>query len=475
MNQFIRVVLFGFLLSFSERSVAEDWPQFRGPNASGVSLSSKSLPTEFSSTNKLRWSYQLGDGVASPVVFAGKVFATGMTAKEKFAVFCLDADTGALVWKQELDTGKLPRITPPNSPASSTPATDGERVYIYFSTLGLLAFDIRDGKEVWRFKLPLPAYLMDWGAAGSPVVYKDLVLFNQDDDLAPYLIAMDKKTGKIRWRTERPDMLGGYAIPVICEANGRADIVVAGTGKLKGYDPETGKEIWTCNTLLRTHMVSPVVKDGVIYISVQSYGDEKRTLKFALLEWLDTNQDGKLTRAEIPKEFLAKFDLSDKNKDGVLSGDEIDNAFQSPDNMAAGGSIVQAVKGGGIGDVTKTHVLWNLKNKAPSNMSSPLVIGHQLFVVKKGGLSSCFDLDKGSTMWELQRIRNLGEFFASPVAGDGKIYCTGENGFVTVLAQGPQLKILAKNDIGGSCIASPAIADGKLFFRTREKLICIGE
>src|SRR5262249_19822450 len=160
--------------------------------------------------------------------------------------------------------------------------------------------------------------------------------------------------------------------------------------KMKGYDLATGKERWTCNTLVRTIMTTPVVHDGIVYIAVQSYGDASRTLKFALLEWLDTNQDGKLEKKELPKEFWDQFDRRDKNKDGVLTGDEIDTAFQSADNMVGGGSIVQAIKGGGKGDVTKTHLLWNPKTRAPSNMSSPLWVDGRLFLIKAGGLASCF-------------------------------------------------------------------------------------
>jgi outer membrane protein assembly factor BamB len=284
---------------------------------------------------------------------------------------------------------------------------------------------------------------------------------------------VEAATGQVRWKTPRPEMLAGYACPVLCEAGGRTDIVVAGTGKLKGYDPATGKEIWTCNTLLRTVMTTPVVKDGIIYIAVLSYGDSGRTLKAALLEWLDTNQDGKLSRDEVPPEFRDRFDLADKNKDGFLTDEELDTAFQHPSNMVGGGNTIQAVRGGGIGDVTKTHLLWNIKNTSPSNLSSPLVSGNRLFVVKSGGLSSCFDITQGKTLWEKQRIRNFGDYYASPVAADGKIYVAGKNGFVVVLADAPDLKILAKNDMGSDILATPAIADGRLFIRTREKLYCI--
>jgi outer membrane protein assembly factor BamB len=451
---------------------AEDWRQFRGPNASGVAVSSKPLPTEFSADQNFGWSVKLGDGIGSPIVVAGKVYATAMTGDEKLGVFAFDARSGKELWKREFETGKLPRITPPNSHASATPASDGKRIFVHFSTLGLIALDLETGETAWKFPLPLPAYLMDWGSGASPIVYRDQVIFNQDDDLASALFAVDAKTGKRRWKTDRSDMLAGYAVPVICEVNGRTDLVVAGSGKLKGYDPETGKELWFANTLLRTIMTSPVVKDDLIYVAVQSYGDQTRTLKYALLEWLDTNQDGQLARKEVPKEFWERFDRSDKDKSGNLSGAELDTAFQAETNQVGGGNTIQAVRGGGTGDVTETNVVFNLHNRSPSNLCSPLVVGEQLFVVKKGGLSSSFDARSGATHWELSRIRNIGDYYGSPVAGDGKIYVPGENGFIVVLEQGPKLNVLAKNDIGESCLATPAIADGRLFIRGRQSLFC---
>jgi outer membrane protein assembly factor BamB len=463
----------GWLLLLPALMLAEDWMQFRGANGNGVCRSSESLPAEFSQEQNVRWSAPLGDGIGSPVIAGGKVYATAMAGPQQFKVFCFEAATGKSLWTREFETGPLPTIMPPNSQASSTPATDGRNLYVYFSTLGILALDGNDGTELWRAPVEQPFYLMAWGAASSPIVYGDLVIFNQDDDLHPVLYAFDKQTGKLRWRTERPDMLAGYALPVICTAGGRTDIVVAGTGKLKGYDPATGKELWTCNTLLRTIMTTPVVHNDLIYVSVQSYGDADRMLKDALLEWKDTNQDAKLSKSEIPEAFWKKFDLGDANKDGFLEGKEIDAAFQSPQNMAGGGSIIQAIRGGGTGDVTKTHVHWSLENKASSNIASPLVVSDRLFVVKQGGISSCFDAQTGKTQWMLKRLGNLGNYYASPIAADGKIYVTGENGFIVVLADSPQLEILAKNDMGENCVATPAIADGKLFVRTKEKLYCI--
>jgi outer membrane protein assembly factor BamB len=453
---------------------AEDWPQFRGPNASGVSSAAHLLPTQFSQTENVAWVGRLGEGVGSPIVAGGRLFATAMTGEREFTVFAFDAATGTRQWKRTFATGKLPRITPPNSHASSTPASDGQRVYVYFSTLGLLALDAARGTTEWQLRLPTPSYLMDWGAASSPIVFRDQVIFCLDDDLDAALYAVDAATGRVNWKAPRTEMLAGYAVPVICEAGGRADVVVAGSGKLKGYDPATGQERWTCNTLVRTIMTTPVVQDDVIYVAVQSYGDEKRTLKYALLEWLDTNQDGILAREELPAQFLARFDQSDRNADGKLAGEELDTAFQSPSNMVGGGSIIQAIRGGGTGDVSQTHLIYNLKNRSPSNISSPLVVGDQLFVVKRGGLSSAFEASTGKPQWQLVRLQNLGDYYGSPVAGDGKIYVPAENGNIVVLAQGTPMQLLAKNDMGEPCIATPAIADGRIYVRTRQTLYCIG-
>ena len=465
------ISIFGFCTASAH---GENWAQFRGPNASGVSTESDNLPVEFSHQQNVAWSIELGLGIASPVIHGDRVFATTMTDEHTFAVLAFDAVTGKHLWRKEFETGPLQQITPPNEHASSTPVTDGEHVYVYFTTLGMIALDAGDGKLVWRHELPKPFYLLAWGPANSPIIYRDMVLLNLDDDLDAYLIAFDKATGDVRWRSARPEMLGGYATPVFCEVDGRTDIVVAGTGKLKGYDPESGQELWSCNSLLRTIMTTPAVHNDKIYVSVQSYGDTQRVLKYALLQWSDTNQDGKLAREEVNEAFWDKFDKGDSDEDGFLVDDEIDHAFQSPNNMVGGGNIIQAIRGGGEGDVTSTHMVWNLSNASPSNIASPLAVEGRLFVVKKGGISAAFDTENGETIWMKKRIKNFGNYFASSIAGDGKIYVTGENGFVVVLAiENDRPVVLAKNDMGDSCVATPAIANNRLYVRTLNKLFCI--
>ena len=188
----------------------------------------------------------------------------------------------------------------------------------------------------------------------------------------------------------------------------------------------------------------------------------------------DTNQDGKLSRDETPKEFHERFDASDKNADRLIDEVEIDTAFQHPDNMVGGGNTIQAVRGGGSGDVTETHLVWNIDNKSPSNLASPLVYNDRLHVVKSGGISSCFDASNGEEVWGRTRLRNFGDYYASPVAADGKIYIASELGKVAVLQPGRQIEIITVNDLDELTYATPAIADGRIYIRTDQTLYCFG-
>ncbi len=412
-------------LSGTGRLAADDWPQFRGPNCSGVSLSKKSLPSHFSRTKNVCWSKELGDGIGSPVVAAGRVFCTAMAGKkageQRLVVFCFDADTGQKLWQRDLPAGPKP-LTPinkVNSYASATPAADAERVYVYFVRTGLVALDVRTGEKVWQRPLPEPFFIFDWGPAMSPVLYKDTLFFCQDDDLFPALYAVDKKTGKLLWKDDRSDMAVSYAHPVICETEKGPELVVAGTGKLLGYDLTTGKRKWAAELVCRNIKTTPVSRDGIIYVSVESTG-----MSYQWRAAADPQGTGKITRESIkamrkdkgtgiPEAFWKKFERGDLNKDGVLEGDEIDRAFLDPSNKGGildsearrrGGNTadwqkwdaelqkeasIQAVRGGGKGDVTKTHVLWKLKNKAPDHLVSPLLVDGRLFLVKSGGLASC--------------------------------------------------------------------------------------
>lgn len=493
----------------ASRLAAEDWPQFRGPNSTGVSHGAKPLPSEFSPTKNVRWSATLGDGIGSPAVVAGRVFVTAMSdpkaGEQKLIVFAFDAESGKKLWQREIAAGPKPlqAINAVNSYASASPAADDERVYVYFLRTGLHAFDAKTGEPVWQMSLPEPFFIFDWGPGMSPVLHKDTLFFCQDDDLFPALYAVNKKTGKLIWKDDRSDMAVSYSHPVICKTAKGPELVVAGTGKILGYDLETGKRKWAAELACRNIKTTPISHEGVLYVSLMSYG-----MSYQWRATADTNGDGKITKDEIkasrkdkgagiPDAFWKKFDRGDLNKDGVLEGEEIDLAFLDPSNKGgildsearrrAGNntdwkkwdaelqsdSSIQAVKGGGTGDVTKTHVLWKVQTPTPDHLISPLLVDNRLLLVKSGGFASYFSTKKGEKLSEKRRIGISSQILAQPVYGDGKVYVTGHDGKFAVLANAAELKVLATNDMGEDCVATPAIADGRLFIRTRTKLFCI--
>ncbi len=492
----------------------DDWPQWRGPNCTGISAEDQSLPTEFSATNNLAWSVALGDAISSPVVVAGRVFSTAILGDipgNQFVVYCHDAATGEELWKRQWDiTGTpLANIHDANSYASSTPAADDQRVYVYFTRFGLMAMDATTGNTVWNRPLPEPYFVFDWGPGMSPVLHEDRLFFCQDDDLFPALYCIDKHNGDIVWKDDRSDMACCYSHPVICDSADGPELVVAGTGRLLGYDYDTGKRNWAAEVFCRNIKTTPVSLDGILYLSLESKG-----ISYQWRAVADADGDGRITREEIstnkyrlndspiPEAFWKKFDRGDTNKDGILEGDEIDLAFLDPSNRGGllatdvqrrlgeatdvqdldeagfekqSDAFIQAVRGGGTGDVSKTHILWKHKSKASDHIVSPLVLDGRMHLIKSGGISAIFDIAKGEPIEKRKRFGNNSRHLASPVYGDGKIYVTGENGTIVVMENGPTLNVLATNELGEITAATPAIADGRIYIRTREHLFCFAQ
>ncbi|MGC3968983.1 MAG: PQQ-binding-like beta-propeller repeat protein [Pirellulales bacterium] len=322
-----RIVIWLVLIgSGCSAAYADDWPQFRGPNSSGIAASQKSLPTTFSLEENLKWKAELGDGVGCPTIVAGRAFVGEMTKPDEVALAAFDAASGKLLWRRTWPTGELPEVHMTNSQASTTPAADADRVYFYFSTLGMICVDAATGADRWQVDLPVPYYVFKWGPGMSPAVHGDLVIFCQDDDLNPALYAFDKQTGKLRWKDERNDMCAGYSHPVVNRTAAGDELVVAGTGMLIGYELETGKRKWFARTLLRNIKTTPVCRDGIVYISLQSSGIANQWI--ASIDQKETgNRDGKVTKEElqafvgkqqVPEAFYKKtFDRGDVNNDGA--------------------------------------------------------------------------------------------------------------------------------------------------------------
>ncbi len=492
-SQLMRIaVAVGLLFAVLHPAIADDWPQFRGPNCTGVSAGNQSLPVEFSLSENLGWTADVGDGIGSAVIAADRVFVSGMTATEQVSLFAFNARTGKQLWRRDWPTGPLAKLHAVNSQASSTPAADADRVYFYFSTLGLISVDARNGEDVWHRKLPTPFFVFKWGPGMSPVLYQDMVLFCQDDDLNPAFYAFDIATGELRWKDDRLDMSVNYSHPVISTANGREDIVVGGTGMLVGYDPSNGHRRWFAKVLLRNMKTTPICRDGVIYVSLQSSGIANQWIAAVDRDEHAGNNDGRLDKKEIqrfvgarpvPVAFLKRtFDRGDIDKDGFLAGKELDVAFLHPNNFAgqdfnalgdaAAEQYIMAIRGGGTGDVSKSHVLWMHKTKHTDHVVSPYVSDDRLFLLKSGGITTVFDINDGTSLRRPKRIGRGGDYYASPVSGDGNIYLASESGDIVVLKDDASYKELARNNIDESIVASPSIAGDSLFIRSRTRLHC---
>jgi outer membrane protein assembly factor BamB len=479
------------LVSLTTRARGEDWPQFRGPNCTGVSTAKSPLPAKFSSTENVKWSAKLGDGIGSPVVAAGRLFVTEMADEKTVALVAFDAKSGKQLWRRTWATGELPEIHRTNSQAATTPAADAERVYFYYPTLGMFCLDAATGENGWHRKLPQPYFVFKWGAGMSPIIHGDLIIFLQDDDLSPALYAFDKKTGKLRWKDDRNDQCVNYSHPVIHSGPDGDELIVPGTGMVIGYDLANGKRKWHARVLLRNIKTTPVYRDGIVYISLQSSGIAKQWI--ASIDQHETgNRDGKVTKDEIqgfvgkspvPEAFYKRtFDRGDLNKDGALEGPELDAAFLPAGNAAgarfdaaeAADEYVLAVKAGGKGDVTDTHLAWKHKTKHTDHVVSPIVVGERMLLVKSGGIATSFGTSDGKAIGGPKRIGNASGYFASPVSGDGKVFLAGDDGHVVVLKDSPDWEVLGSNDMGEAILATPAIADGRLFIRCRTALYCVG-
>ena len=398
---------------------AEDWPQFRGANSSGISSNSKPLPVKFSNTENVRWSASVGEGVGGAVVAAGRAFVSGMTAKETVSLFAFDAETGHKLWQRDWSTGRCRKYTD-QQPRQLNPRRRCRSRLFLFQLAGHAGGRCRERAKTFGGDRSLFRSSSSSGAPGmSPVLYTEQdpdAVFCQDDDLSPALYALDRATGKQLWKDERLDMAVNYSHPVVNKVDGRDEIVVAGTGLLIGYDPQTGKRRWHAKTLLRNIKTTPVCADGVIYISLQSSGIANQWL--AAVDQAETgNKDGKVDKAEIqayvgkepvPESFFKRtFDRGDLNHDGVLEGAEFDMAFLHPDNFAgatftstgeaAADEFILAVRGGGAGDVTDSHVLWKHPTKHTDHIVSPLVSDGRMLLVKGGGISTVFDTEDGTT------------------------------------------------------------------------------
>ena len=467
-------VLFGVLgvLAGMARGGDVAWPQFRGPNGIGVG-EAQSLPVRFGPNENLVWEAIVPKGASSPCIWGDRIFLTGVS-DGRLETLAVDRKTGRILWHRPAPKVELEDVhNIYGSPAAPTPATDGQRVYVYFGSYGLLCYDFT-GKELW--KKPLPKPITVWGSSTSPIVAGDRVLLKCDQDVGSYLLAVDARSGKTIWKTERPGFPKGFATPMVWNHDGIDEVIVPGTLRLKAYDLEHGKERWSVAGLARIVCPTPVTGQGLLFVSAWTPGadpgDRIKAPSFdEQLAKNDKNKDGKITLDEVHEDALRRrFRHFDANKDGVVLRDEWNSMVHVFDKAQ---NVLLAIRPGGKGDVTDTHIVWKQTRYIPY-VPSPLYYRGRIHLVKDLGITSCYDAATGKPLYQ-ERLGVRGNYYASPVAGDGKIYMASEPGVVAVLRAGDTLDVLARNDLGEPILATPAIVDGKLYVRTEGHLYAFGK
>ncbi|HOW63983.1 MAG TPA: PQQ-binding-like beta-propeller repeat protein [Candidatus Paceibacterota bacterium] len=374
----------GATASSAQTNSNQAWPQFRGPDGQATSQN-QGLPVTWSAEENLVWKTPLpGPGGSSPIVWGDRIFVTGFTgyavpgsssgdlnALERH-VICLDRKDGKILWRKN-----VPAIQPEQATvrdhgyASSTPLADADRLYVFFGKSGVLTFD-HDGRQLWRANVGSKTH--GWGSAASPLLYQDWIIVNAAVE-SDSLVALNKQTGAEVWRAV--GLKESWNTPILAPVTGGAtELVVAIAGQVLGFDPATGKRLWSCATGISWYMVPSLVRHQDIVFCIGG-----RT----------------------------------------------------------GGGL--AVRAGGRGDVTESHRLWTL-NKG-SNVSSPLFHeGHLYWLHENLGTVYCAEAATGKMVFE-ERLTSAGQFYASPVCADGKLYCVNRRGSVFVIAAKPKFQLLA--------------------------------
>lgn len=438
--------------------IENNWHQWRGPYANGVAPKADP-PVVWSETNNIKWKIKIeGSGVSTPIIWGNKVFiqtavptgrradassteSAGVTAEQDggvqnperrqarpggggggrmggqkptefyaFKLLCIDRQTGKMVW------GKTAREEiphqghhPDGSFASSSPTTDGEHIYAYFGSRGLYCYDM-DGNLKWSQDFGDMQVVMGFGEGSSPALCDELVIVNWDHEGDSFIFALDKKSGEIKWKMAR-DERTSWSTPLVVEYNGKKQIVVSATGKVRSYEPASGKVIWECAGLTRNVIPSPVADEDTVYVMSGYQGNSALAIKLG--------------------------------REGDLTGSD-------------------AIK-------------WSLKRNTPYVPSPLLYQGRIYFFSRNDAILSCYAAKSGRVLIDGQRLEQLQGVYASPIGAAGRVYITGRNGATVVLKASDQLDIIATNKLDDRIDASPAAVGKELFLRGRQYLYWIAE
>lgn len=447
------------------------WPQFRGPGGSGVADGQKP-PIHFGPGSNELWKVSVSSGASSPCVWGNSIFLTAFN-DGKLETIRLNRKNGEVQWRQTAPATQIEKFhATEGSPASATSATDGRNVVSYFGSCGLICYDFA-GKEKWRLELPTAQQTGDFGSGTSPILAGKLVLLNRDQSQGSELLAVDLRNGKIAWRADRSDMNSSFGTPVVWKTKGIEEVVLPGYLELRSYDLKKGGEHWRVRGLPSAICTTPIVGDGLLFFAGWSPGGSDAPMPGfeQIAEKEDANKDGVITYEEASPGMRSFFASYDRNGDKRLTREEWDG-FRAA--LAKGKNVLVAVRPGGKGDVSESYVAWKQTRGLPY-VPSPLFYRGHVYVIKDGGMLSCFKAQSGEPVYQQERIGAQGSYYSSPVAADGRLYVSSVSGALSVVDAGEKPDVLGRTEFKERLVATPAIVDNKLYVRTADHLWAFGK
>jgi outer membrane protein assembly factor BamB len=493
----ILMILASMLINISanaQKSNPNFWPTFRGTNCSGIAAPDQDPPITFGPNKNVLWKITLPGGHSSPCIWGDRIFISGYQEEGKLLkMLCIDRKNGKPKWEENISVEAFEKFNPVSNPATGTPATDGERVYFYFCSFGLICYDI-SGKLQWKFPITLPKSYNDNGIGTSPVLTGDMVILNCFGHMNdPRLLAINKYNGKIIWEYSLPNKEGysgnSSATPVIY----KDQVIIYRSADVAGYNLKTGDLIWWFAIGGTDAICTPVIQNDILYmVAYSTRGNPDALAQFPVFKELiakyDKNGDLMVDKAEI-KDFqiltypempdistktnLANaFGTFDRNKNGLIDSIEWKTINE---NLAAQypKQGLKAIKLGGQGDISLNSYLWGNPEQI-AHISSPLYFNNHVYMVRDGGIISCFNSENGKLLYR-GKLNAPGAYFSSPIAANDRIYIASRNGLVTVFDAGEKLTIHAQNIFGELITATPAIVDNKIYLRTEKALYSFGK
>lgn len=464
------------------------WPQFRGPGGLGLAPDKVDVPIPFDLKKHVQWKVETPTGHSSPIVAGDRIFLSAYE-KDDLLMLAYSRRTGKELWRQSVKVqGEEKAQHTSVCPAMPTACTDGKRVYFYFGGYGLIACDV-EGKIAWKKKFRVPSH--QFGTANSLVLVDGAIILNRDGARERAVLAIECKDGSVRWKIRRLPYILSYSTPFVWKNAKRTELVMSGTGKVDSYDPKTGKLLWQVKNVAIFVCPTPIGDRDRLYFAAWTTGNshglpmlesmfgkvnftkEETKNPRALLKKFDKNKNGRIEHDELHA-CRAKdcFEYADRNDSGAWELREIAGFVR--DMGAPGRNICIAIKAGGEGDVTNTHVEWEYKRGLPY-VASPLLHNGRLYLVKSGGLVTCLDPKTGKAHFRQKRLDDHSEYYASPIGVGDHVFVLSYEGTFYTLAASDKFQIVKAVDFGERLHATPAVLEDQIIVRSDRHLWAIGK